>query len=49
VQIPWWGNFYDSLDLDGVQSDVMLGDDETEASSSDTKHTLEGFQADIVL
>jgi hypothetical protein len=38
------------LDLEGVHSDVVLGDNEPkEASSSDTKDTLEGVQADIIL
>jgi hypothetical protein len=50
VQIPWWGNFCDSLDLEGIHSDVVLGDNETkEVSRGDVKYTLEGVQADIVL
>jgi hypothetical protein len=38
------------LDLEGVHSDAVLGDDETEeASNSGAKNALEGVQADIVL
>jgi hypothetical protein len=38
------------LDIEGVKCDAMLGDDEPkEASDGDTKYTLEGVQADIVL
>jgi hypothetical protein len=45
----WW-NFRDSLDLEGVHRDVMLGDNEPKkVSSSDAKYTFEGVQADIVL
>jgi hypothetical protein len=44
------GNFCDSLDLEGVYSDAVLGDDEPkEASDGDGKHTLEGVQVNIVL
>jgi hypothetical protein len=50
VQIPRWWNFCDSLDLEGVHCDAMLGDNEPkEVSNSDAKYTLEGVQADIVL
>jgi hypothetical protein len=43
VQIPSWWNFCDSLDLERVQCDAMLGDDEPkEASDGDAKYTLEG-------
>jgi hypothetical protein len=50
AQIPRWWNFWDSLDLEGVYYDVVLGDDEPkEASDGDAKYTLEGVQADIVL
>jgi hypothetical protein len=37
------------LDLEGVDCDVVFGDDEPEeASNGDTKYTLEGIQVDIV-
>jgi hypothetical protein len=50
VQILRWWNFCDSLDLEGVHSDAMLGNDEPkEVSDGDAKYTLEGIQADIVL
>jgi hypothetical protein len=50
VQIPRWWNFYDSLDLEGVHCDAVLGDYEPkEASGSDAKYTLEGVQLDILL
>jgi hypothetical protein len=49
-KIPRWWNFFDSLDLEGVYYDVVLGDNEPkEASSGDAKYTLEGVQAVIVL
>jgi hypothetical protein len=38
------------LDLEGVHSDVVLGDDEPkEAPNNDAKDTLEGVQMDIIL
>jgi hypothetical protein len=38
------------LDLEGIHSDAVLGDDEPkEASNSDAKDALEGVQVDIVL
>jgi hypothetical protein len=38
------------LDLEGVHSDAVLGDDEPkEVSDGDTKYTLEGVQVDIIL
>jgi hypothetical protein len=50
VKITRWWNFCDSLDLEGVHSDAVLGNDEPkEASDSDAKYTLEGVQVDIVL
>jgi hypothetical protein len=43
-------NFHDGLDLEGVNCNVMLGDDKPkEASNSDVEHALEGIQADGVL
>jgi hypothetical protein len=50
VQIPRWWIFCDSLELEEVHSDAMLGDDEPkEESNGDAKYTLEGVQEDIVL
>jgi hypothetical protein len=50
VQILRWWNLCDSLDLEGVHSDVVFGDDEPkEESEGDAKYTLEGVQLDIVL
>jgi hypothetical protein len=38
------------LDLEGVHSDVLLGDNEPkEASENDEKDALEGVQVDIIL
>jgi hypothetical protein len=38
------------LDLEGVHSDALLGENEPEdAPKSDTEETLEGVQADIIL
>jgi len=45
----WW-NFCDSLDLEGVPCDAMLGDNEPKkASAGDKKYTLEGVEAYILL
>jgi hypothetical protein len=50
AQIPKWWNFCDSLDLEGVHCDFVLGDYEfKEVSGCDVKDALEGVQADIVL
>jgi hypothetical protein len=50
VKIPRWWNLCDSLDLEGVHSDVVLGDDEPmKTSNSEEKYTLESVQADIIL
>jgi hypothetical protein len=50
AQIPRWWNLCDILELEGIHSDVVLGDDEPkEAPNSDAKDTLEGGQVDIIL
>jgi hypothetical protein len=50
AKIPRWWYFCDSLDIEGVYCDVMLGDYEPkEAYGGDKKYTLEGVQVDIVL
>jgi hypothetical protein len=50
VQIARWWNFCDSLDLEGVHHDAVLGDNEhEEVSKSDAKDALEGIQANIIL
>ena len=42
--------FGDSLDLEGVHCDAMLGDNEPKkASAGDKKYTLEGVEAYILL
>jgi hypothetical protein len=50
VQIIRWWNFCDSLDVEGVHCDAMLGDYEPqEVFNGNAKYTLEGVEADIVL
>jgi hypothetical protein len=50
AQISRWWKFYDSLDLERVHNDIVLGKYEPkEASNGDAKYTLEGIQAEIIL